>query len=1604
VATAAGWAALPVSVSLQGVVGELQQALVKPTEQAAKAAGAAINKNIAPEVDKLDKAVRSAQYRQKKATDEQIAAERKLVDAKSKAEQAVRAVEVAEANRAVAVSKAGTKVADAEAKYKAVLSDSKSTAEQVERAEQALNNARSEEKSTILTQENKLASARDKSRTAALGVEKAEQGVVDAMSEAKRAADSLEDKQKSLKDAQDGVSDSASDSAQAVEGFASSADKADGASGRFHLSLKNVAVGAAAISAAVVGAGKAAYELGSQFDDAYDSIRVGTGASGDALAGLEDSMRKVAGESIGVGSDIGEIGSTLADLNTRLGVTGEPLERLTTQFQQLKGMGIDADINDVTGAFTQFGIEADKAPEALDDLFRISQATGKSITEITSNLDKSGPALQQFGFGLTESAGLLGALDKAGLDSEKTLGSMTKALGVFAKEGKDPQEALWGTIDSIDELTKAGKNAEAIDLANSIFGAKGGAGFVAAVQSGKFSYDDFMGSIGASGDTISGVAEETADFAEKWDQFKNKAMLAIEPVATAVFNAMVPALEKASGAITGLFNFLTQTAIPAVKDFGSSLQDAGKWVEDNKGKLLGFAAAVSPVLVPLLVGLGIHWTALGTKATLSAVAQVRAWAMTKAEAIKSAAISLVNLWKLGAGWIATGAQAMLGAGRVAAAWAIAKAQAAGALVASIAAVGAGWIATGARALIGAGQVAAAWAIAKAQAAGALVASIAAVGAGWIATGARALIGAGQVAAAWAIGLGPIAWVTAAIAAVVGALTWFFTQTETGKAVWASFTSFLSTAWQATVDALIGAWNWVKTAVIDAWNFAWAGVQANWALVTGALSSGWTWLKDTFVAVWTWIKTAVLDAWNLYWGLVQSGFQITMNALTGAWNWMKDMLSAGWNFIRDAVINAFQNALNVFRGVFQGIMNALSGSWDFLKNAMMAGWNWINSNVLGGFRSGLDALKGWFETTVDAIGRTWNRVKELTAKPIKFVVDTVFNNGIRKAWNAVVGFIGMDDKKMSKVELGELGKYATGGVLPGYTPGRDVHNFVSPTGGRLALSGGEAIMRPEWTRAVGGPAAVERMNWAARSGKLTKHGRESAAFASGGVFDLGAFAGGGIIGAMTRIVQQKYPMLQMTSGLRPGDGGNHGAGLAADFSNGSGNTPAQLSLARDIAKTYPNSMELIYDSPGWSNNIKNGQNVGPFGQFYTMGQAGPHHHHVHWAMNTPPTMPFGGGVFAGGSDGGGGGGGFFDFIGKLVKPAWDKVINAIPKYSGSGGTVAETPAAFLKTGAKLAWDFVKEKASLFGGSGPGYSGPVGAGVEQWRGLVKKILQDKGLSLSFTNSTLRRMNQESGGNPRAINNWDSNAAAGTPSKGLMQVIDPTFAAHKDPGFNDIWDPESNIRASMNYALSRYGSLPAAYDRPGGYAMGGVLPSDLSMKLYDDGGYLKPGDVGTNASGKPEPVFTAEQWAVLRGNILTNAQAQNWQGIAKDLKTIARGYQKWWATSDEAKQLRESAQKSAEDAAVSGAKSALAPYGLDPLVDLGTGVAKRVESAWDASGMDVGVRGRSVVVNIDAEEGQDTIAINQLQRLEKDVDWLKVNVKRKPKAAVTTRGGVM
>lgn len=168
------------------------------------------------------------------------------------------------------------------------------------------------------------------------------------------------------------------------------------------------------------------------------------------------------------------------------------------------------------------------------------------------------------------------------------------------------------------------------------------------------------------------------------------------------------------------------------------------------------------------------------------------------------------------------------------------------------------------------------------------------------------------------------------------------------------------------------------------------------------------------------------------------------------------------------------------------------------------------------------------------------------------------------------------------------------------------------------------------------------------------------------------------------------------------------------------------------------------------------------------------------------------------------------------------------------------------------DFVK---GLFDKAVPEVNYTPSAGVEQWRALAKKALQMTGqYTEANLNRLLMQMQTESGGNPNAINNWDINAKNGTPSKGLMQVIDPTFQAYKMPGYNNIWDPLSNMLASIRYTLSRYGSLARGWQGHG-YAegIGTFTFADFkkSISCFEKGGFPNKGQLFIANEKRPELV---------------------------------------------------------------------------------------------------------------------------------------------------------
>ncbi|WP_329026826.1 transglycosylase SLT domain-containing protein [Streptomyces sp. NBC_00690] len=109
----------------------------------------------------------------------------------------------------------------------------------------------------------------------------------------------------------------------------------------------------------------------------------------------------------------------------------------------------------------------------------------------------------------------------------------------------------------------------------------------------------------------------------------------------------------------------------------------------------------------------------------------------------------------------------------------------------------------------------------------------------------------------------------------------------------------------------------------------------------------------------------------------------------------------------------------------------------------------------------------------------------------------------------------------------------------------------------------------------------------------------------------------------------------------------------------------------------------------------------------------------------------------------------------------------------------------------------------------YSAPAAAvtyanNLDGWIKESLAVMAEHGIPGTY-DGIHRNIIRESSGNPLAINNWDSNAIAGTPSKGLLQVIDPTFRAYHVPGTStNSYDPVANITAACNYAADRYGSI--------------------------------------------------------------------------------------------------------------------------------------------------------------------------------------------------------
>lgn len=383
-------------------------------------------------------------------------------------------------------------------------------------------------------------------------------------------------------------------------------------------------------------------------------------------------------------------------------------------------------------------------------------------------------------------------------------------------------------------------------------------------------------------------------------------------------------------------------------------------------------------------------------------------------------------------------------------------------------------------------------------------------------------------------------------AVITGVTWTAAAIRSG-AGWAAAraraaAAFAGMALSATVNA-------ARTAV------AWVGAQTRSAIATGRATLAMVAQRTAMVgaaiatramAAGQWILNAAMRANPI--GLIITGLvalgaglvlaykksatfrMIVQGAMRGVMVAVRAVGAAGMWLWRNALAPALRGIGSVVKWLWTGLIRPYFNLWRLGFRALGAAGRWLYENAIRPAMRGIGSVVGWlyknglkpwldkgrnavrlfgtaFRLAKEAISRQWSKLAGIAKKPISFIVNTVYSGGIVPTWNRIAGAFG--GPKLKPI------KFKQGGVLPGYTPGRDVHQFTSPTGGRLALSGGEAIMRPEWTRSVGGPKAVAEMNARARRGGVVGASPSAGGvqrFADGGVFGWIKSAGTAIKGA------------------------------------------------------------------------------------------------------------------------------------------------------------------------------------------------------------------------------------------------------------------------------------------------------------------------------------------------------------------------------------------------------------------------------------------------------------------------------------------------------------
>lgn len=652
----------------------------------------------------------------------------------------------------------------------------------------------------------------------------------------------------------------------------------------------------------------------------------------------------------------------------------------------------------------------------------------------------------------------------------------------------------------------------------------------------------------------------------------------------------------------------------------------------------------------------------------------------------------------------------------------------------------------------------------------------------------------------------------------------------------------------------------------------SGLMQSWQLMADTMSTTSTEEVSPALAG---IQTGIMDLGT---GFMSSVSEVMQPAIMGLGQTLTDV-KAG---VIDPAFAGIQGGLAATRDFFSNsVFGSINPTWQNMGGTVMAVKTGTVDPAFAGIQGGLQNVVNAFGVGATGIGNQWNRVREATAAPVRFAIDSVFNGGIVGMWNSVSDFLGTEKmqpygyafasgghvrgpggptedkipamlsdgeyvinaKAVKQIGLSNLNALNDGGV--GVAPGviQDSHDRQAMLNDKTMQqvasryqAGGIAKGTPAWK------ALLKGYDWA--------KSRDGRPYVWGGSADgAGGADCSGFMSGIADVILGGSGARQWATMSFPGtQGGAWAPGLASGFSVGISDvhTAGTIGGVEGIPAV----------------NVESGGSNGgmAFGRSTTVGANDsqfPNKQHLVYT---------GDGEFVGGS---GGGASIGQVVSGMVADAQKKFGAAANGWAASHpGLVNTTPqgvADKLGGAAKAKIDKLTEDMMSF----------VGGNAESYRGMIKAAYKRQGFQWTQAkeDAWVRQIDSESSGDPRAVQGGyvDANTG-GNEAKGLLQIAGDTWVGSRDPGLpDDIFDPWANINAAIRYGEGRYGD--------------GLLDEIGHGHGYDDGGYLPAvGDqVVHNDSGKPEPVFTHEQWQVLR-SVVTKAVDVDWDDLATSTENIA------------------------------------------------------------------------------------------------------------------------